>query len=82
MFRECDSSKQSPINIDTSELQTMRTGPLRWSSGYFSVPRRMTLENTGHECKLLLKNLPLEGDIIMTFQWFYGHVFLQGVCLD
>ncbi|KAF2880451.1 hypothetical protein ILUMI_25729 [Ignelater luminosus] len=52
MFRTCDGDKQSPINIDMSNLRRQRAGALDWSPAYFNTPKKMTLTNVGHRLVL------------------------------
>lgn len=54
IYSSCAGNRQSPINIDTFNLEVLRVRPLEWNFGYFSTPKYMTLMNNGHECKSLL----------------------------
>ncbi|KAF2880452.1 hypothetical protein ILUMI_25730 [Ignelater luminosus] len=52
IYSSCAGTKQSPINIDTYNMENLKVRPLEWNFGYFSTPKYMTLMNNGHELVL------------------------------
>lgn len=44
-------TRQSPINIDTTNVRPERPAPMEWSLGYSTIPQSLSLLNTRDICE-------------------------------